>query len=69
MPVIFGGFNLPPLVKVGLTDLPKSGGTPRDDRLDLCKELKLVIITSLKEGKINNNKFSARDLAKLHIYA
>ena len=63
------GYKICPPVEVGLTDLPKSGGTPRDDRLDLCKELKLVIITSLKEGKINNNKFSARDLAKLHIYA
>ena len=26
MPVLFGGNNLPPLVLVGLTDLPKSGG-------------------------------------------
>ena len=41
VPVLFGGHNLPPLVEIGLTDLPKSGGamappggTPRDDRLD-----------------------------------
>ena len=33
VPVLFGGHNLPPLVEIGLTDLPKSGGaTPRDDR-------------------------------------
>ena len=32
VPVSFGGHNLPPLVEIGLTDLPKSGGgTPRDD--------------------------------------
>jgi hypothetical protein len=29
VPVLFGGHNLPPLVEIGLTDLPKS---PRDDR-------------------------------------
>ena len=26
VPVIFDGHNLPPLVEIGLTDLPKSGG-------------------------------------------
>ena len=26
MPVLFGGHNLSPLVEIGLTDLPKSGG-------------------------------------------
>ena len=26
MSVLFGGRNLPPLVEIGLTDLPKSGG-------------------------------------------
>ena len=34
VPVLFGGHNLPPLVEIGLTDLPKSvvtPGTPRDD--------------------------------------
>ena len=31
MPVLFGGHNLPPLVEIGLTDLPKSGSA-RDDR-------------------------------------
>ena len=25
VPVLFGGHNLPPLVDIGLTDLPKSG--------------------------------------------
>ena len=25
MPVLFGGHNLPPLVEIGSTDLPKSG--------------------------------------------
>ena len=25
MPVLFGGHNQPPLVEIGLTDLPKSG--------------------------------------------
>ena len=40
VPVLFGGHNLSPLVEIGLTDLPKSGGamappaTPRDDRPD-----------------------------------
>ena len=24
--ILFGGDNLPPLVKIGLTDMPKSGG-------------------------------------------
>ena len=27
LPVLFGGHNLPPLIEIGLTDLPKSGGT------------------------------------------
>ena len=26
VPVLFGGHNLPPLVEIGLTDLPTSGG-------------------------------------------
>ena len=26
VPVLFGGLNLPPLVEIGLADLPKSGG-------------------------------------------
>ena len=26
VPVLFGGHKLPPLVEIGLTDLPKSGG-------------------------------------------
>ena len=26
VPLLFGGHNLPPLVEIGLTDLPKSGG-------------------------------------------
>ena len=26
VPVLFGGHNLSPLVEIGLTDLPKSGG-------------------------------------------
>ena len=25
VPVLFGGHNMPPLVEIGLTDLPKSG--------------------------------------------
>ena len=29
VPVLFGGHHLPPLVEIGLTDLPKSA--PRDD--------------------------------------
>ena len=34
VPVLFDGHNLPPLVEIGLTHLPKiwGGGTPRDDR-------------------------------------
>ena len=36
VPVLYGGHNLPPLVEIRLTDLPKFGGgtpdTPRDDR-------------------------------------
>ena len=37
VPVFFGGHNLPPLIEIGLTALPKSWGaigtpgTPRDD--------------------------------------
>ena len=27
LPILFGGHNLPPLIEIGLTDLPKSGGT------------------------------------------
>ena len=35
VPVLFDGHNLPPpLVEIGLTDLSKSGGTPRDDTPD-----------------------------------
>jgi hypothetical protein len=26
VPVLYGGHNLPPLVEIGLTDLPKFGG-------------------------------------------
>ena len=36
VPVLLGGHNLPPIVEIGLTDLPKSGGAPPgpgDDRL------------------------------------
>ena len=35
VPALFGGHNLPPLVEIGLTDLPNCGGatrTPMDDR-------------------------------------
>ena len=33
VPVLFGGHNLPPLVEIGLTDLPNgTPGTLRDDR-------------------------------------
>ena len=28
LPVLFGGHNLPPLVEIGLTDLPKYVGAP-----------------------------------------
>ena len=28
MSILFGGHILPPLVEIGLTDLPKSGGAP-----------------------------------------
>ena len=28
VPVLFGGHDLPPLVEISLTDLPKSGGAP-----------------------------------------
>ena len=43
VPVLFGGHNLPPLVEIGLTDLPKFGGamapgTPRDDRPEKGRE-------------------------------
>ena len=34
VPVLFDGHNLPPLVKIGLTEMPKSG-TPRDDRPEI----------------------------------
>ena len=43
MPELFGGHNLPTLVEIGLTDLTKSEGVPRDDRPaanlmnELCK--------------------------------
>ena len=34
--VLFGGHNLPPLVEIGLSDLPTgTPGTPRDDRPEL----------------------------------
>ena len=36
VPVLFGGHNLPPLVEIGLTDLPKSVGA-MDDPLALLK--------------------------------
>ena len=34
VPVLFGGHNLPLLVEIGLTDLPKNGH-PRDDGPDV----------------------------------
>ena len=39
MPVLFGGHNLPHLVEIGLTDLPKSGGhgTHRYDNAEHIK--------------------------------
>ena len=45
VPVLFGGHNLPPLVEIGLTDLPKIGGamappaSPRDDRPAIIQHL------------------------------
>ena len=30
LPVLFGGHNLPLLVEIGLTDLPKSGGAKHE---------------------------------------
>ena len=50
MPVLFGGHNLPPLVVIGLTDLPKSG-TPRDNRPDLM----------VRKGFFTRPQISARD--------
>ena len=32
VPVLFGRHNLPPLVEIGLTDLPKSGGAMTQER-------------------------------------
>ena len=48
--LLFGGHNLPsdlpPLVKIGLTDLPKSGGaTPRDERPDFLNLKTKEILT------------------------
>ena len=31
VPVLFDGHNLSPLVEIGLTDLPRSWGNPRDN--------------------------------------
>ena len=61
VPVLFGGHNLPPLVEIGLTDLPKSGTkglnytskvalevykyTSRSSRTLLKKTLKLPSLT------------------------
>ena len=65
VPVLFGGHNLPPLVEIGLTDLPKFGGamghgtpgTPRDDRPDTSAlemtQLSNVLITDNSTIKTN----------------
>ena len=47
MPVLFGGHNLPPLVEIGLTDLPKFVGTPRDDRPGYCAATEIQIILNV----------------------
>ena len=42
VPLLFGGHNLPPpMVEIGLTDLPNRGtpGFPRDDAPDLEEQL------------------------------
>jgi hypothetical protein len=49
VPVVFGGYNLPPLVEIGLTDLPKfrggTPGTPRDNRPGLLTWLSVCVLT------------------------
>ena len=50
VPVLFGGHNLLPLVEIGLTDMPKSGGamahgtpgTPRDDIFLTFKDNEII---------------------------
>ena len=54
VPVLFGGHNLPPLVEIGLTDLPKSGGamalpaspgtTPLWSKAKLLKFMLFIVI-------------------------
>ena len=36
VPVLFGGHNLPPLVEIGLTDPPKSGGARHPQGRQAC---------------------------------
>ena len=56
MPVLLGGHNLhnlPPLVEIGLTDLPKSGtpGTPVDD---MPANMLVYLLSTIREAFIPN---------------
>jgi hypothetical protein len=44
VPVLFGGHNLPSLVEIGLTNLPKSGGAIPDCDIHMVKNM--IILTN-----------------------
>ena len=41
MPVLLGGHNLPPLVEIGLTDRPKTGGDTQAFFQNLSSEIQI----------------------------
>ena len=45
MPVLIGGHNLPPMGEIGLTDLPKSGGTMAPLRSRIAQNVKKPPLT------------------------
>ena len=63
VPVLFGGHNLPPLplVEIGLTDLPKSGGAMappaplRDDTPAMQHGSTILVVHSSSAGQTVHN--------------
>ena len=62
VPVLFGGHNLPPLVEIGLTDLPKSGGAmgppapPRDDTPAMQHGSTILVVHGSAGQTVHNPK-------------
>ena len=63
VPVLFGRHNLPPLVEIGLTDLPKSGGpmappgTPRNSKYVPMDTEVFTLFSNFHASKLHMGKF------------